>query len=90
MIKEPAPDERYQDVLTKNVLEVVALATSAETCQRIVIYRLGTGKRLFTLSLDRWEEMLETETLAFIGWAVVATHYPQPREAGTLRVSHAL
>jgi hypothetical protein len=36
MTKEPAPDERYQDALTQNVFEVVGLATSSETCQRLV------------------------------------------------------
>jgi hypothetical protein len=69
MTKEPAPDERYQDALTQNVFEVVGLATSSETCQRLVIYRVRGRERLFTLSLDRWEELLDSDGLTFLGAA---------------------
>ena len=69
MTKEPAPDERYQDALTQNVFEVVGLATSSETCQRLVIYRVRGRERLFTLSLDRWEELLDSNGLTFLGAA---------------------
>lgn len=79
MTKEPAPDERYQDALTKNVFEVVGLATSSETCQRLVIYRLRGREPLFTLSLDRWEELLDSDSLAFLGWSAVADHRPPGR-----------
>ena len=67
MTKEPVPDERYQDALTMNVFEVVGLATSSETCQRLVIYRLMGRERLFTTSLDHWEELLDSDGLAFVG-----------------------
>jgi hypothetical protein len=93
MTKEPAPDERYQDALTQNVFEVVGLATSSETCQRLVIYRVRGRERLFTLSLDRWEELLDSDGLAFLGWSAPAEH----RSPGSLQaarkpslVSHAL
>jgi len=69
MTKEPAPDECYQDALTQNVFEVVGLATSSETCQRLVIYRVRGRERLFTLSLDRWEELLDSDGLTFLGAA---------------------
>ena len=78
MTKEPAPDERYRDALTKNVFKVVGLATSVETCKRLVIYRLSGRERLFTVSLDRWEELLDTDVLTFVSDASVSD--PRPLE----------
>ena len=79
MTKEPAPDERYQDSRTQNVFEVIGLATSSETCQRLVIYRVRDKGRLFTLGLDRWDELLDTDGLTFLGEA------ERRREADTAR-----
>ena len=87
MTKEPAPDERYQDALTQNVFEVVGLATSSETCLRLVIYRLSGRERLFTVSLDLWEEWLDTDRLTFIGEAAMPNFRPPKRLQRSLLLS---
>ena len=56
---EPQPGDRVQEERTGFTYEVVGVAISIESGDRVVIYRYRPGVNLFSCGLGRWLEAIE-------------------------------
>ena len=59
VMAEPQPGDRVQEERTGFTYEVVGVAISIESGDRVVIYRYRPGVNLFSCGLGRWLEAIE-------------------------------
>jgi hypothetical protein len=67
----PQRGELYRDTASKDLFEIVGIATDANTGRKLVIYRPRGGHPpdMIALDLERWREALAAGVLALVAGA---------------------